>query len=112
MPTRRVHHLAAATAAATTALTTVLTAVGAAPAHASGGLYVVPPGGSIQAALDAALPGDVVQLLPGEYRGSVRITTPGVTLRGAGPESVILPAETAESAEASAAPAPAAAAPA
>ncbi|WP_327683515.1 right-handed parallel beta-helix repeat-containing protein [Kitasatospora sp. NBC_00458] len=95
MPTRRVHHLAAATAAATTALTTVLTAVGAAPVHAAaGGLHLVQPGESIQQAVDAALPGDTVQLLPGEYRGSIRITTPGLTLRGAGPTSVILPADT------------------
>ncbi|MER6362580.1 right-handed parallel beta-helix repeat-containing protein [Kitasatospora sp. NPDC001527] len=112
MPTRRVHHLAAATAAATTALTTVLTAVGAAPAHAAGELHVVFPGESIQQALDAALPGDTVQLLPGEYRGSVRITTPGLTLRGAGPDSVILPAEPAAAAPAPAADAPAPAAPA
>ncbi|MFB8238510.1 nitrous oxide reductase family maturation protein NosD [Kitasatospora purpeofusca] len=94
MPTRRVHHLAAATAAATTALTTVLTAVGAAPARAAGDLHLVRPGESIQQAVDAALPGDTVQLLPGEYRGSVRITTPGLTLRGAGRDSVLLPADT------------------
>ncbi|MFE6871955.1 nitrous oxide reductase family maturation protein NosD [Kitasatospora sp. NPDC057692] len=107
MPTRRVHHLAAATAAATTALTTVLTAVGAAPAHASGELHVVAPGESIQKALDAARPGDTVQLLPGEYRGSVRISTPDLTLRGAGPESVILPAApTADQATGQAAAAP------
>ncbi|MER7704114.1 right-handed parallel beta-helix repeat-containing protein [Kitasatospora sp. NPDC097605] len=112
MPTRRVHHLAAATAAATTALTTVLTAVGAAPAHASGELHVVPPGGSIQQALDAARPGDVVQLLAGEYRGSVRITTPGLTLRGTGSESVILPAEAPDPAAAPAAAAVPAGAPA
>ncbi|WP_234326432.1 hypothetical protein [Streptomyces sp. NRRL S-495] len=93
MPTRRVHHLAAATAAATTALTTVLTAVGAAPARAAGELHLVRPGESIQQAVDAALPGDTVQLLPGEYRGSVRITTPGLTLRGAGRDSVLLPAD-------------------
>ncbi|MFC5664151.1 nitrous oxide reductase family maturation protein NosD [Kitasatospora misakiensis] len=92
MPTRRLHHLAAATAAAATALTTVLTAVGAAPAHAAGAMHVVLPGESIQQAVDAALPGDTVQLLPGEYRGSVRITTPGLTLRGAGRASVIVPA--------------------
>ncbi|MET8703847.1 right-handed parallel beta-helix repeat-containing protein [Kitasatospora sp. NPDC004723] len=111
MPTRRVHHLAAATAAATTALTTVLTAVGAAPAHAAGELHLVQPGGSIQQALDAAHPGDTVQLLPGEYRGSVRITTPGLTLRGAGPDSVILPADSATALATSAAPATAPAAP-
>ncbi|MFD0350376.1 hypothetical protein ACFQ0M_38840 [Kitasatospora aburaviensis] len=57
MPTRRVHHLAAATAAATTALTTVLATLAAAPAaHAAGGLHLVRPGESIQQAVDAAAP--------------------------------------------------------
>ncbi|MFI8454996.1 nitrous oxide reductase family maturation protein NosD [Kitasatospora sp. NPDC085464] len=93
MPTRRVHHLAAATAAAT-ALTTVLTTLAAAPAaHATeiGRLHLVQPGESIQQAVDAAQPGDTVLLLPGTYRGSVRITTPGLTLVGSGPDSVITP---------------------
>ncbi|WP_395293142.1 nitrous oxide reductase family maturation protein NosD [Kitasatospora hibisci] len=91
MPTRRVHHLAAATAAAT-ALTTVLATLAAAPAaHAAGGLHLVRPGESIQQAVDAASPGDTVQLLPGTYYGSVRITTPGLTLRGVGRSSVIVP---------------------
>ncbi|GAA1080192.1 right-handed parallel beta-helix repeat-containing protein [Kitasatospora arboriphila] len=96
MPTRRVHHLAAATAAATT-LTTVLATLGAVPsARAAGGLHVVQPGQSIQQAVDAAGPGDTVQLLPGTYRGSVRITTAGLTLRGAGPNSVITPGDAAD----------------
>ncbi|WP_031072955.1 right-handed parallel beta-helix repeat-containing protein [Streptomyces sp. NRRL WC-3742] len=91
MPTRRVHHLAAATAAAT-ALTTVLSVIaGATPAAAGGTLHLVRPGESIQQAVDAARPGDTVQLLPGTYAGSVRITTPGLTLRGSGPSSVITP---------------------
>ncbi|MFE2724754.1 nitrous oxide reductase family maturation protein NosD [Kitasatospora sp. NPDC059327] len=97
MPTRRVHHLAAATAAATTALTTALAALGAAPsAHAAETLHLVQPGESIQQAVDEALPGDTVQLLPGTYLGSVRITTPGLTLRGAGPDSVIAPGDAAD----------------
>ncbi|WP_406195482.1 right-handed parallel beta-helix repeat-containing protein [Kitasatospora sp. NBC_01560] len=97
MPTRRVHHLAAATAAATTALTTALAALGAAsPAHAAGAVHVVQPGESIQQAVDAARPGDTVQLLPGTYRGSVRIATAGLTLRGSGPLSVITPGDTAD----------------
>ncbi|MFG2848641.1 nitrous oxide reductase family maturation protein NosD [Kitasatospora sp. NPDC048296] len=99
MPTRRVHHLAAATAAAT-ALTTVLATLAAAPAaHAAdGALHLVQPGESIQRAVDAAKPGDTVQLLPGTYRGSVRIATPGLTLRGAGPLSVITPGDGTENA--------------
>ncbi|MFD9124999.1 nitrous oxide reductase family maturation protein NosD [Kitasatospora sp. NPDC059571] len=93
MPRRRVHRLAAATAAATT-LTTVL-AGAASPAHATGHLHVVQPGESIQQAVDSAIPGDTVQLLPGTYVGSVRISTPGLTLRGAGPSSVITPGDAA-----------------
>lgn len=90
MSTRRVHHLAAATAAATTA---ALAGLGTAPAAHAAALHLVQPGESIQQALDRARPGDTVQLLPGTYRGSVRITTPDLTLRGAGPESVIVPGE-------------------
>ena len=88
----RVHHLAAATAAAT-ALTTALATLAVAPAaHAAGGtLRLVQPGDSVQQAVDAAKPGDTVHLPPGTYRGSVRITTPGLTLRGSGPASVITP---------------------
>ncbi|MFH8383465.1 nitrous oxide reductase family maturation protein NosD [Kitasatospora sp. NPDC018058] len=99
MPTRRVHHLAAATAAAT-ALTTALVTLAAAPAaHAAGGtLHLVHPGESIQRAVDAAKPGDTVQLLRGTYRGSVRIATPGLTLRGAGVHSVITPGDGTENA--------------
>ncbi|MFE4358098.1 nitrous oxide reductase family maturation protein NosD [Kitasatospora sp. NPDC056800] len=100
MPTRRVHHLAAATAAAT-ALTTVLTSLAAAPAaHAAPRfpLHFVQPGESIQQAVDAARPGDTVQLLPGTYQGSVRITTPRLTLRGFGDESVITPGDGGENA--------------
>ncbi|MER7755815.1 right-handed parallel beta-helix repeat-containing protein [Kitasatospora sp. NPDC097643] len=99
MPTRRIHHLAAATAAAT-ALTTAVTTLAAAPAAhaASGRLHLVLPGESIQQAVDAARSGDTVQLFPGTYRGSVRITTPGLTLRGAGPASVITPGDGKENA--------------
>ncbi len=43
----------------------------------------VAPGGSIQAALDAAAPGDVVEVARGHYRGNLRIDKP-VTLRGVG----------------------------
>lgn len=90
MPTRRVHHLAAAIAAAT-ALTAALTGATPSGAAESGVLHLVQPGESVQQAVDAARPGDTVQLLPGTYAGSVRITTPGLTLRGSGPASVITP---------------------
>jgi hypothetical protein len=52
-------------------------------AHA-GTVHIVLPGQSIQAAVDAASPGDTVQLVRGTYLQSVTITTDEITLRGAG----------------------------
>ena len=37
-----------------------------------------------QAALDSASPGDIIQLAPGEYRVKAVVSTPGLTLAGAG----------------------------
>jgi parallel beta-helix repeat protein len=56
-------------------------------AAASG--LVVHPGESIQAAVDAAQPGDTVTVLPGTYHEAVCVTTDGIDLRGHG--AVILP---------------------
>ena len=42
------------------------------------------PQDNLQAALDAAVPGDVIELAPGDFRQKLIITTPGVTLKGAG----------------------------
>ncbi|MGZ2357027.1 right-handed parallel beta-helix repeat-containing protein [Streptomyces sp. 372A] len=66
-------------------------AVPSAPAAAAGA-RVVSPGQSIQAAVDAARPGDTIVVRPGTYRESVRISTPGLTLRGSGDDTVIMPA--------------------
>lgn len=49
----------------------------------------VSPGGSIQAAVNQAMPGDIIQLAPGEYNGPVITARNGnegapITLRGAG----------------------------
>ncbi|TRV78076.1 hypothetical protein FKN01_14295 [Streptomyces sp. 130] len=66
-------------------------AVPSVPAAAAGA-RVVSPGQSIQAAVDAARPGDTVVVRPGTYRESVRISTPGLTLRGSGDDTVIMPA--------------------
>ncbi|MGW1887066.1 right-handed parallel beta-helix repeat-containing protein [Streptomyces sp. NPDC001970] len=64
----------------------------ASPAHAHGAAaYDVRPGESIQAAVDAAAPGAVVDIAPGIYYGSVTVTKPGLVLRGAGPRTVIAP---------------------
>ncbi|MGW4031233.1 right-handed parallel beta-helix repeat-containing protein [Streptomyces sp. NPDC004838] len=69
----------------------------AAPAAAvsvphGGARHIVYPGGSIQVAVDAARPGDTVLIRPGVYRESVQITKEGLTLRGAGPGTVLMPA--------------------
>ncbi|MDT3397987.1 right-handed parallel beta-helix repeat-containing protein [Streptomyces sp. B1866] len=54
-------------------------------------LLVVRPGRSIQAAVKRARPGDTIAVAPGKYRESVQITVPRLTLRGAGPKTVITP---------------------
>lgn len=66
------------------------TALPSASAAAAGG-RVVYPGQSIQAAVDAAQPGDTIVVRPGTYRESVLISTPGLTLRGSGDRTVIVP---------------------
>jgi parallel beta-helix repeat protein len=60
-------------------------ALGAAPAAAK--TIEVFPGGSIQAAVDLANPGDVIAVHRGVYHGSVRIHKDNLTLRGAGATS-------------------------
>ncbi|HEY7498202.1 MAG TPA: right-handed parallel beta-helix repeat-containing protein [Vicinamibacterales bacterium] len=53
-------------------------------AAASANTHVVRPGESIQAAVDAASPGDTIIVKAGEYYESVTIHTSGLTLRGQG----------------------------
>ncbi|MDI5972355.1 right-handed parallel beta-helix repeat-containing protein [Streptomyces sp. SL13] len=88
MTTRRVQGAAAVAATVVIALTAV-------PAAQATALFphlrTVSAGQSIQAAVDSARPGDEIVVLAGTYPGSVRITTPGVTLRGTGPDTVIVP---------------------
>jgi parallel beta-helix repeat protein len=54
------------------------------------GLWKVQPGGSIQAAVDAARPGDTVSVAAGIYHQSVAIMKNGITLRGAGPRLTVI----------------------
>jgi nitrous oxidase accessory protein NosD len=57
----------------------------AAPAgHSHGTVIVVPPGQSIQAAVNRAHPGTTIQLERGVYHQAVQIRTNGITLRGVG----------------------------
>ena len=63
----------------------------------TGTAHVVAPGQSIQAAVDAADPGDTIRLQAGTYRESVLVTEDDITVRGAGsgPHGTVLlpPAE-------------------
>lgn len=62
--------------------------LGVAPAYA-GTVHVVAPGQSIQAAVDAAHPGDTIVLRPGNYAGGVLISKDRITIRGAGRSTVV-----------------------
>jgi parallel beta-helix repeat protein len=78
------------------AVLAALAAVAAPLASASGedAAAVVGPGESIQAAVDAASPGDTIEVEPGVYREAVVITTDGLRLEGKG--AVVEPPESSE----------------
>jgi nitrous oxidase accessory protein NosD len=66
----------------------------AAPANAGGkggSVHVVRPGHSIQRAVDHARPGDTIVLKAGTYAGGILISTNGITIRGAGRKTVLVP---------------------
>ncbi|GAA2477121.1 right-handed parallel beta-helix repeat-containing protein [Streptomyces longisporus] len=67
------------------------TGLGAAPPAARHAFHVVMPGQSIQKAVDASKPGDTVLVAPGTFHESIKVTTPGLTLRGMGRATVIEP---------------------
>jgi parallel beta-helix repeat protein len=70
--------------------------LGTAPA-ASATVFHVHPGESIQAAIDAASPGDTIKVARGVFHENLAITTNGITLRGRGPNqqgTVLMPAAT------------------
>src|SRR6476660_4372130 len=54
------------------------------PTSAIANTHLVHPGDSIQAAVDAASPGDTIMVGTGTYRESVKIQTDGLTLRAQG----------------------------
>ncbi|NUJ99771.1 right-handed parallel beta-helix repeat-containing protein [Streptomyces lunaelactis] len=70
----------------------MVSGLGAAAPSAGAARHAVNPGDSIQEAVDAAKPGDSIVISPGTYRESVLVTKPGLTLRGWGPRTVIVPA--------------------
>lgn len=65
------------------------------PGTKASGTTIAVPGDhpSIQAAVDAAAPGDLILVSPGVYNESVNITTAGLTLRGTDRNTVILDGE-------------------
>ena len=77
------------TAIRVAAACTIVAASVVVDAPAASAATVVHPGGSIQAAVDAAAPGATITVLPGTYHEVVCVTTDGIKLRGAG--AVIVP---------------------
>ncbi|MFF9031729.1 right-handed parallel beta-helix repeat-containing protein [Streptomyces iakyrus] len=67
------------------------TGLGAAAPTATHTIHLVRPGESIQKAVDSARPGDTVLLAHGTHRGSVSVSTPGITLHGMGRGTVLRP---------------------
>src|SRR5437899_1153873 len=80
--------------AATVALALAVAGVAPAKSHRvlRVGTFHGQPGnfGSIQAAVDAARPGDWILIAPGDYRETVRITKDGIHLRGLSRNGVIV----------------------
>ena len=76
-------HTARLLAVASTATMVALGAAGPAAADGGDGKKHGPPAAfSIQAAVDAAAPGDTVRIPPGTYRESITIQQDGISLRG------------------------------
>lgn len=74
------------------ALVVVLTVFGpvtAEPVVADGHTVDVEPGESIQAAIDAADPGDTIRIAEGAYEERLNVTVPNLTLRGVGGQPTI-----------------------
>lgn len=87
---RRPGHLTGAGAGVLAVATAVAGLAGAPSAAAATATHLVAPGQSIQAAVNAARPGDTVLIEPGTYRGSVLVTVPRLTIRGTSARQVTL----------------------
>jgi hypothetical protein len=80
--------------AGATLLGAAVLGVPAANATAHEGATHVPPGGSIQDAVNAAHPGDTIALEKGTYTGGILVNTNGITIRGDGHGTVLVPGAT------------------
>ncbi|RKE23215.1 nitrous oxide reductase family maturation protein NosD [Streptomyces sp. TLI_171] len=90
-PARPRTRLAAVLLSCACTVPALLAVAPAAAAPTGPSVHRVAPGSSVQAAVDAARPGDVVELAAGSYPGSVTLTTDRVTLRGQGARTVLVP---------------------
>ncbi|WP_189889771.1 right-handed parallel beta-helix repeat-containing protein [Streptomyces xantholiticus] len=73
----------------------VVSGLGAAAPARAAVTHQVQPGESIQAAVDAAKPGDTIDIAAGTFTESVRITKSDLTLRGRGGRTVLKPSASA-----------------
>jgi hypothetical protein len=83
-----------ATPLVTLGAVTAVVLAGAPAAQAFSTTIVVNPGHSIQEAVDRAHPGDTINIKEGTYWGGVLIRTNGLTIRGAGAKTVLVPGGT------------------
>jgi hypothetical protein len=88
---RSIQRIGLAGAAAASILAFIAMPASASPSvHAhSSPVHVVMPGQSIQAAVDAAQPGDTIVLKSGNYAGGILISKDNITVRGAGRSTVL-----------------------
>jgi len=81
---KRPRTVTSATVAAALSLAGAATGLAAATGSGRSTIHRVDPGQSIQAAIDAAEPGDTIVVAPGVYRETLAIQKDDITLRGTG----------------------------
>ncbi|HKD98498.1 MAG TPA: right-handed parallel beta-helix repeat-containing protein [Micromonosporaceae bacterium] len=86
---RLIHGTGLAAVAATAVLVFAAAPADAAMGTQANTVRVVAPGHSIQAAVNAAHPGDTIKLLAGNYAGGILVKKNGITIRGAGRATIL-----------------------